>query len=200
MRHGGKVAGRARSPQPVKGASGRAGPVRQSLPAALLNAPKLPTVPGAYHGLMKPTRDAEGSDLIAILASAGHRVTGSRRAVARLIAARDGAFEAADLIADSQRLSCGAARATIFRTLEVLVALGAMERLDLPNGRHTYVRCETSRHHHHLVCTSCGRSVDLEELGIAAVVTEAERRTGYRIDRHRVELFGLCPACRKSAE
>jgi Fur family ferric uptake transcriptional regulator len=139
------------------------------------------------------------AELMALLEGAGHRLTESRRAVARLIAAHDGAFEAADLIADSKRQDAAPARATIFRTLEVLVALGAVERVDLPNGRHAYVRCESNRHHHHLVCTGCGRSVDLSGLGMAAIVAEAERRTGYLIDRHRVELFGLCPACRKAA-
>jgi len=147
---------------------------------------------------MKPARDAEGSDLIAILESAGHKVTDPRRIVARLIAGRVGAFESADLVTDAQQRRLGVARATVFRTLELLVALGAVERLDLPNGRHSFVRCESSRHHHHLVCTGCGRSVDLEELGMATIVAEAERRTGYQVDRHRVELFGLCPACRRS--
>jgi Fur family ferric uptake transcriptional regulator len=152
----------------------------------------------AMHG-RQVVRDADGAELIAALEGAGHRVTDSRRAVAGLIANRDGAFESADLIADARRRRLGVARATIFRTLELLVALGAVERLDLPSGRHSYVRCETSRHHHHLVCTGCGRSVDLEELGMTAIVSEAERRTGFRVDRHRVELFGLCPACRESA-
>ena len=123
-------------------------------------------------------------------------MTRSRRAVAELIASRDGAFETADLVADSRRRNLGVARATVFRTLELLVGLGAVERLDLPSGIHSYVRCETTRHHHHLVCTRCQRSVDLEDLGMAAIVAEAERRTGYKIDRHRVELFGLCPSCR----
>ena len=152
----------------------------------------------AMHQRQSAAR-AGGTDLIAALEGAGHRMTESRRVVARLIGGRDGAFETADLIADSQKRGLRVARATIFRTLEVLVALGAVERLDLPSGRHSYVRCETSRHHHHLVCTGCGRSVDLEELGMTAIVSEAERRTGFRVDRHRVELFGLCPACRKSA-
>jgi Fur family ferric uptake transcriptional regulator len=143
--------------------------------------------------------DPQGSELLRIMDEAGHVLTSSRRAVAALIAARDGAFEAADLIADSQRHGPAVARATIFRTLELLVTLGAVERLDLPNGRPSYVRCESSRHHHHLVCTGCGRSIDLEGLGMTAIVQEAERRTGYLIDRHRVELFGLCPTCRKSA-
>lgn len=148
---------------------------------------------------LSPAPDRQGSELVRAMESAGHVATDSRRAVAALIAARDGAFETADLIADSARRGPAAARATIFRTLELLVAIGAVERLDLPDGRHSYVRCETSRHHHHLVCTGCGRSVDLEELGMTAIVSEAERRTGYRIDRHRVELFGLCPECRKPA-
>jgi Fur family ferric uptake transcriptional regulator len=142
---------------------------------------------------------ADGADLIAILAGAGHRVTASRRAVAQLIATRQGAFMTADLVADSRRRRLGVARATIFRTLELLVALGAVERLDLPSGEHSYVRCESTRHHHHLLCTRCGRAVDLEELGMDGIVADAERRTGYRIDRHRVELFGLCPACQKAA-
>jgi Fur family ferric uptake transcriptional regulator len=146
-----------------------------------------------------PVRDPEGSDLIRTLEEAGYRLTDSRRAVARLISSRNGAFETADLIAESERQGARAARATIYRTLELLVAVGAVERLELPGGRPSYVRCETTGHHHHLVCTGCGRSVDLEQLGMAAIVTEVERGTGFQIDSHRVELFGLCPDCRRSA-
>ena len=138
------------------------------------------------------------ADLVAVLEEAGHRATASRRAVAELIASRDGAFVTADLVADSRRRRMGVARATIFRTLELLVTLGSVERLDLPSGNHSYVRCGSRRHHHHLVCSRCQRSVDLEDLGIGAIVAEAERRTGYRIDSHRVELFGLCPSCQSS--
>ncbi len=142
--------------------------------------------------------DSGGTELIAALESAGHRMTATRRAVAALIAGRDGAFETADLLADSRRRHLGVARATIFRTLELLTGLGAVERLDLPSGEHSYVRCESTRHHHHLVCTRCQRAVDLEDLGMSAIVAEAERSTGYKVDRHRVELFGLCPSCQRS--
>jgi Fur family ferric uptake transcriptional regulator len=143
----------------------------------------------------QPSGDAGGDDLIRALEDTGHRVTETRRAVAELIASRDGAFETADLLADSRRRKLGVARATIFRTLEALVGAGAVERLDLPNGEHSYVRCDSRGHHHHVVCTRCQRAVDLEQLGMSPIISEVERRTGYRIDRHRVELFGLCPAC-----
>ncbi len=134
-------------------------------------------------------------DLARTLDGAGYRMTDARRAVVGLIASRDGTFDTADLVADARRRHVPAARATIFRTLEILAAVGAVERLDLPNGEHSYVRCDTRGHHHHLVCTDCQRSVDLEELGMATITTDVERRTGYVIDRHRLELFGLCPNC-----
>ncbi len=132
------------------------------------------------------------------LEDAGHRMTAERLAVAELIASRNGAFETADLVADSKRRQLGVARATIFRTLELLTGLGAVERLDLPNGDHSYVRCDSRSHHHHLVCTRCQRAVDLEQIGMTPIIADIERQTGYRVDRHRVELFGLCPSCQAS--
>jgi Fe2+ or Zn2+ uptake regulation protein len=140
-------------------------------------------------------------DVVSSLSEAGYRMTDSRRAVIDLIFTRDGVFDTSDLIADARRRRIGAARATIFRTLEILVDRGAVERLDLPNGEHSYVRCDLGHHHHHMVCTGCQRSVDLEDLGMTPILAKVARRTGYRIDRHRVELFGLCPTClRRSAD
>jgi Fur family ferric uptake transcriptional regulator len=141
------------------------------------------------------TGDMGAAELVRALEDAGLRMTSARRAVADLIASRDGAFETADLVADSNRRRLGVARASIFRTLELLTRIGAVERLDLPDGNHSYVRCDSRVHHHHLVCTRCQRSVDLEGIGMAPIIAEVERQTGYRIDRHRVELFGLCPSC-----
>jgi Fur family transcriptional regulator, ferric uptake regulator len=128
------------------------------------------------------------------LGAAGYRLTGPRRALADVIAARDGHFTAAELLSDARVRRLGIGRATVFRALDVLVELGAVERIDLPSGDHAYVACEPS-HHHHVVCSSCGQTTDIEDAGLAAVVDDIERRTGYRIDRHRLELFGSCPAC-----
>ena len=88
--------------------------------------------------------------------SAGYRLTEPRRAVAELIAAREGHFSAADLIDDARVRRLGIGRATVFRALDLLTELGVLERLDLPNGEHAYVPCEPV-HHHHVVCSVCGR-------------------------------------------
>lgn len=136
--------------------------------------------------------------LMAALARSGHRVTAPRRRMAELIAHREGHFTAADLLGDAgaQRLRIG--RATIFRALELYTELNALERIDLPSGEHAYVACEPL-HHHHVVCSGCGRSAEVEDLGMQAVADEIARRTGYRVDTHRLELYGMCPECQVSA-
>src|SRR5207245_1272909 len=68
---------------------------------------------------------------------------------------------------------------------------------DLPTGDHAYVVCEPA-HHHHVVCSRCGRSTEIDDRGIRAITKKIARRTGYRIDRHRLELFGLCKSCQKA--
>jgi Fur family transcriptional regulator, ferric uptake regulator len=136
-------------------------------------------------------------DVRTVLDDAGYRRTEARRAIADLIERRTGHFTAADLVADARRRRLGIGRATIFRTLDVLAELAAVERIDLPTGEHAYVACEPS-HHHHVVCSVCGRSRDIDDAGWRAVVRDIERRTGYRIDDHRLELFGRCPACQSA--
>ena len=140
----------------------------------------------------------ESTTVQAALADAGYRRTGARRSIADLIAARNGPFTAADLVADARVRRLAIGRATVFRTLDVLADLHAVERIDLPTGEHAYVACEPA-HHHHVVCSSCGASRDVEDAGWRSVVRDIEKKTGYRIDDHRLELFGLCADCHRKA-
>jgi len=137
-------------------------------------------------------------ELLEALDQAGVRLTGPRRELAALIARRQGHFTAADLLADAEQRSLGIGRATVFRLLELLADQNLVERVDLPDGRHAYVPCEPS-HHHHLVCVSCGAISEVDDCGINAVTDEAARRSGFEIQSHRLELFGRCPRC-KNAE
>jgi Fur family ferric uptake transcriptional regulator len=126
--------------------------------------------------------------------TAGYRLTEPRRALARLIGEHTGHFTAEELVGTSKRRRLGVGRATVFRSLDILTDLGLVERLDLPSGEHAFVACDPA-HHHHVVCAQCGRSTDVGDSGMARVLEEVARRSGYRIEHHRLELFGLCPAC-----
>lgn len=137
--------------------------------------------------------------IVTAIEGAGYRLTGPRRALADLITAREGStFTAADLVADARSRRLGIGRATVFRAIEILESIGALERIDLQNGEHAYVACVPT-HHHHVICARCARTTEIGDLGLASVAREVARRTGYRIDEHRLELFGLCPACQGTA-
>ncbi len=132
--------------------------------------------------------------LVQVLDRAGHRLTGPRLAVAGLVADRDGHFTAADLVMDARRRHPGIGRATIFRALDLFASLDLVERVDLPAGDHAYVACDPV-HHHHAICTGCGRSLDVDDFGLTRVLNEIGRRSGFRVTDHRLEIFGLCAAC-----
>jgi Fe2+ or Zn2+ uptake regulation protein len=134
--------------------------------------------------------------IVGALEQAGYRLTAPRRALADLIAARRGHFTAEELLRDSRRQRLGVTRATVFRSLDVLTELGVVERLDLPTGEHAFVACEPA-HHHHVFCSSCGRSTWVADPGLERAAEAIGRSTGYRVETHRVELFGLCPDCQE---
>ena len=148
---------------------------------------------------MSATREADAhaaDHLVEALDRAGHRMTGPRLAVAGLVAARDGHFTAADLVADARRRHPGIGRATVFRALDLFASLSLVERVDLPGGDHAYVACDPV-HHHHAICTGCGRSLDVDDFGLTGVLGEIGRRSGFRVTTHRLEIFGLCAACQQ---
>jgi Fur family ferric uptake transcriptional regulator len=136
----------------------------------------------------------EPNPIVHALDAAGYRVTGPRRAVADLIRGHDGHFTAAELEALAREQRLGISRATLFRALDLMTELQILERLDLPSGEHAYVPCAPA-HHHHVVCSRCGRTTEVEDSGVAEAVAEIARRSGYRIETHRLELFGLCRHC-----
>lgn len=122
----------------------------------------------------------------------------ARGLVLDLIATRgSGHFTAPELVSDARARGIRVGRATVFRTLDLLLARGAIERLDLPHGEHAYVACRPA-HHHHVVCMGCGRAVDVGDGDLREMVRAVEDATGFAVDGHRLELYGRCPRCRTS--
>jgi Fur family ferric uptake transcriptional regulator len=137
---------------------------------------------------------SDPTQIVTALDRAGYRLTEPRRSLAALISEQDGHFTAAELVTAAQAAHPAVGRATVFRTLDLLEGIGAVERLDLPNGEHAYVGCEPA-HHHHVVCSRCGRTSEIDDAGLRSVVRDVARATGFRVDDHRLELFGVCPDC-----
>ena len=84
---------------------------------------------------------SDPTPIITSLDRAGYRLTEPRLALATLIAEQDGHFTAAGLVSSARARRLGVGRATVFRTLETLEEIGAIERLDLPSGEHATYAC-----------------------------------------------------------
>ena len=84
---------------------------------------------------------------------------------------------------------------TVYRNLKVLMEQGLIQKL--PFGS-TFDRFEAKiAPHYHLVCEKCGLVEDFEMPQYAAINSQAEKMSAFKISRHRIDFFGLCGKCRK---
>ncbi|NOT31079.1 MAG: transcriptional repressor [Planctomycetes bacterium] len=86
-------------------------------------------------------------------------------------------------------------RATVYRTLSLLVEGNFMETLDPGTGELLYEHVLGHRHHDHLVCTACGRIEEFTDERIEAFQREVALRKGFTLQYHNLRLFGSCASC-----
>jgi Fur family ferric uptake transcriptional regulator len=84
--------------------------------------------------------------------------------------------------------------ATVYRTLQKAAAKNAVDVLRTDDGEALYRLCETG-HHHHLVCTSCGKTIEVEGSSVERWANTVAKNHGFRKVSHVVELSGLCAKC-----
>lgn len=128
------------------------------------------------------------------LREAGERVTRQRIAVADALTAAGRQVSAQELYLRLRRRDSSIGRATVFRTLEALVAAGVARRLELDGHVYAYVACRPE-HHHHLACDRCGRVEEIDEAYVRPVAERVAVELGFRIDDARVDFYGLCASC-----
>ncbi len=120
----------------------------------------------------------------------GHRITAPRRAVLAAAAAAGDQFSGDEI---AQRLP-GIGRATVFRTLKLLVELNIFCRVLRDDGDLRY-RWSRHGHHHHLVCSACGAVQDFTACDVTSLVNEIVQRTSFTVEGHWLEVYGRCAAC-----
>ena len=121
----------------------------------------------------------------------GHRITSSRRRVLDAVLAQPAHFTVDDVLRSTRKVG----RATVFRTMKILLDLNIVCRVLLDDGTLHY-RVSTGRHHHHLVCTNCGRVEDFSNCDVNALVRDLQKATQYEIEAHWLEVYGRCQSCR----
>ena len=122
------------------------------------------------------------------------RPTRQRAAVAALLEDVSDFASAQELHAKLREAGQRVGLATVYRTLQAMASDGEVDMLRTDEGEAVYRRCSTG-HHHHLVCRSCGRTVEVEGPAVERWAERVSTEHGFRDVRHTLEIFGTCEGC-----
>lgn len=123
------------------------------------------------------------------------RPTRQRRAVAEALESFDDFRSAQEIHARLADRGESVGLATVYRTLQLLSEGGEIDMLRTEDGEAIYRRCSAT-HHHHLVCRSCGATVEVEGPAVERWTHAIAGEHGYGDVSHTLEIFGTCPRCR----
>jgi len=130
----------------------------------------------------------------------GYRRTGSRQAVVEVLASSQRVLSPVDVYHAARTHHPGLGLVTVYRTLEKLEELGLLQRVHQTSGCQGVIAA-LAGHQHLLICQVCGLveyfGGDLDK--IDALTAEVEKQSGYCIQEHWLQLFGVCTDCQKTS-
>jgi len=135
----------------------------------------------------------------------GYRLTIPRQAILDILSKTSKHLSAEDIYLAVHKVYPAVGLTTVYRTLELLVQMGLVFKFDFGDGRARYELSEGPkgpRHHHHLVCTDCGRVIDYtdfidEEVELLNQTEKGlSKKFNFKITNHLIQFYGLCDRCK----
>lgn len=124
------------------------------------------------------------------------RSTRQRAAVASVLQELDDFRSAQDLHDMLRAQGENVGLTTVYRTLQAMVEQGDIDVLAGSDGQSLYRRCgQRSGHHHHVVCRTCGLTVEVEGPAVEAWTHAIAKENGFTDVSHTLDIFGLCAQC-----
>ena len=125
----------------------------------------------------------------------GFKLTPQRRAILSFIARRQEHMTPAAIYEHVRRRHRSIGLVTVYRTLEMLTGLGLLCRVHDDGRCRSYFMRRPAGHHHHVVCSSCGKVTDFKACNLVALERRLARKTGFKIESHLLEFKGVCQDC-----
>ncbi|MGH2828056.1 MAG: Fur family transcriptional regulator [Actinomycetota bacterium] len=123
------------------------------------------------------------------------RSTKQRAAIKEVLEAAAGFRSAQELHDDLRAQGRRVGLTTVYRNLQALAQAGEVDVLRANDGEVIYRRCKSGEHHHHLVCTECGTSVEVASDEIERWAARVAQSHGFTPVEHTAEVFGICATC-----
>jgi Fur family ferric uptake transcriptional regulator len=127
----------------------------------------------------------------------GCRITTPRRAIVTILATSSKALNAIELYDLGREDHPQLGLVTVYRTLEKLEELDLVQRVHQPGDCNMYLRAPQG-HEHLLLCKSCGRMEYFSGDDLSELIAKTSQSSGYLIQDHWLQLFGLCQDCKRS--
>lgn len=126
------------------------------------------------------------------------KFTKERKVVLQEILHHRGHLEVEDLLYSLRRKKKSSSRATVYRTLELLVDSGIVRKVDLGHGHSHYELVLGHAHHEHMICLKCGKVIEFSDKTIEGALQKLCKKSGFEHTSHRFQIFGYCKRCIKS--
>lgn len=123
------------------------------------------------------------------------RDTRQKRALAAVLDRSDGFRSAQDLFSALRSEGQNVGLTTVYNQLRSLAESGQVDTLRTDDGETLYRRCDTERHHHHLVCRICGRAIEVEGPEVERWADRVAAEHGFVDISHTLEILGTCRSC-----
>jgi Fur family ferric uptake transcriptional regulator len=137
------------------------------------------------------------SAAIRALKAAGYKITGPRQTILEILEQGDGHMTAAELLAAVEARDPSIGRASVFRTLDLMVKIGLLWP-SVQGGSTVHYMLMPNGHHHHIICTRCEKRIEFEDCRLGELIAALEEQYGIQIEGHLLELYGVCADCKKS--
>ena len=134
------------------------------------------------------------------LQTQGLKLTSERTALVREIFSTHYHFEADELLFKMKEKNVKISRATVYRTLELLVKSGLVRRVHLGEDHYHYEHVRGNSHHDHLICTTCGGVIEFHDEELEKRQREICERKKFTPTFHNLQILGVCDSCRKKGQ
>lgn len=124
------------------------------------------------------------------------KLTPQRKAVLEAVFATHRHFDAEELVQIIRQRGERISRATVYRTLDLLVKGGLVHAMELGDSRKVYEHVVGHTHHDHLICTECGRTIEFGDGLIEMLQEKVCDRLNFQAQTHSLRIFGRCENCR----
>jgi Fe2+ or Zn2+ uptake regulation protein len=130
-----------------------------------------------------------------VLKKEGLRYTQQRQSVWDELCATNDHRDAEEIYLAIRQSGLNVSRATVYRTIDVLVKNRMVRKLELGDGRARYEHRVNATHHDHLICIQCGKIEEFMDEVIESRQDEIVKKFGYKLVRHIHQLFIICSEC-----